>query len=58
VRTDDAKIFPPKRAEMKQSMEALISHFKLFSEGFVVPAGNTYTAVEAPKVCKALACTA
>jgi NADH-quinone oxidoreductase subunit D len=35
---------------MKQSMEALIHHFKLFSEGFVVPAGNTYTAVEAPKV--------
>ena len=41
---------PPKRAEMKESMEALIHHFKLFSEGFVVPPGATYTAIEAPKV--------
>jgi len=49
VRVDDRKITPPPRAEMKQSMEALIHHFKLFSEGFHVPKGETYTAVEAPK---------
>ena len=47
--TDDPKIAPPKRALMKQSMEALINHFKLYSEGYHVPAGETYTAVEAPK---------
>ncbi|PIE08589.1 MAG: NADH-quinone oxidoreductase subunit D [Rhodobacterales bacterium] len=44
-----AKITPPKRGEMKQSMEALIHHFKLYTEGFHVPAGETYAAVEAPK---------
>jgi|TARA_R110002126_G_scaffold13118_1_gene56266 NADH-quinone oxidoreductase subunit D len=49
VRVDDYKVSPPPRAEMKQSMEALIHHFKLFSEGYHVPAGETYTAVEAPK---------
>jgi len=49
VRTDDRKITPPRRAEMKQSMEALIHHFKLYTEGYHVPAGETYTAVEAPK---------
>ncbi|KER22429.1 hypothetical protein T265_09475 [Opisthorchis viverrini] len=49
VKVDDAKITPPKRAEMKDSMEALIHHFKLFSEGYLVPPGATYTAVEAPK---------
>src|SRR6266436_2136072 len=49
VVTDDPKIAPPKRAVMKQSMEALINHFKLYSEGYHVPAGETYTAVEAPK---------
>ncbi len=49
VKVDDRKIAPPPRAEMKRSMEALIHHFKLFSEGFHVPAGETYTAVEAPK---------
>ena len=43
------KITPPKRAEMKTSMEALIHHFKLYSEGFHVPAGEVYAAVEAPK---------
>ncbi|CAF2327250.1 unnamed protein product [Rotaria sp. Silwood2] len=48
-KVDDHKITPPKRAEMKESMEALIHHFKLFSEGFVVPPGATYTAIEAPK---------
>ena len=49
IMTLDSKIAPPKRALMKQSMEALINHFKLFSEGYHVPAGETYTAVEAPK---------
>lgn len=43
------KLTPPKRAEMKTSMEALIHHFKLYSEGFHVPAGEVYAAVEAPK---------
>jgi NADH-quinone oxidoreductase subunit D len=43
------KIAPPKRAEMKTSMEALIHHFKLYTEGFHVPAGEIYAAVEAPK---------
>ncbi|MDR3518261.1 MAG: NADH-quinone oxidoreductase subunit D [Azospirillaceae bacterium] len=49
VRLADNKIAPPFRGEMKRSMEALIHHFKLFTEGFHVPAGETYTAVEAPK---------
>jgi NADH-quinone oxidoreductase subunit D len=49
VRVLDNKFVPPRRAEMKRSMEALIHHFKLFSEGFHVPAGATYTAVESPK---------
>jgi NADH-quinone oxidoreductase subunit D len=47
--SDDRKITRPKRADMKRSMEALIHHFKLYTEGFHVPAGETYTAVEAPK---------
>jgi NADH-quinone oxidoreductase subunit D len=47
--SDDRKITPPPRGEMKRSMEALIHHFKLYTEGFHVPAGETYTAVEAPK---------
>ena len=46
---DDCKICPPPREEMKTSMEALIHHFKLFSQGFTVPPGATYTAIEAPK---------
>ncbi len=49
VMVDDAKIAPPKRAAMKSSMEAMIHHFKLYSEGFHVPAGETYTATESPK---------
>ncbi|UCH74660.1 MAG: NADH-quinone oxidoreductase subunit D [Rhodospirillales bacterium] len=49
VMTEDGKVAPPKRSEMKSSMEALIHHFKLYTEGFHVPAGETYTAVEAPK---------
>ena len=43
------KITPPKRKSMKQSMESLIHHFKIFTEGYKVPKGETYTAVEAPK---------
>ena len=49
ITTDDPKISPPKRSEMKQSMEAMINHFKLYTEGYHVPAGETYAAVEAPK---------
>ncbi len=49
VRVNDYKVSPPPRAEMKGSMEALIHHFKLYTEGYHVPAGETYTAVEAPK---------
>ncbi len=45
----DHKVTPPRRGEMKRSMEALIHHFKLFSEGYHVPAGEVYAAVEAPK---------
>jgi NADH-quinone oxidoreductase subunit D len=43
------KIVPPKRSHMKKSMEAMIHHFKLYTEGFHVPKGEVYTAVEAPK---------
>ena len=46
---DDLKIAPPRRGDMKSSMEALIHHFKLYTEGYHVPAGETYTVVEAPK---------
>ncbi|MBW7911085.1 MAG: NADH-quinone oxidoreductase subunit D [Alphaproteobacteria bacterium] len=49
VMVDDHKVTPPSRADMKNSMEALIHHFKLYTEGYHVPAGETYTAVEAPK---------
>ncbi|NIA67271.1 NADH-quinone oxidoreductase subunit D [Pelagibius litoralis] len=49
VQVSDQKITPPKRDEMKRSMEALIHHFKLYTEGYHVPPGDTYTAVEAPK---------
>ncbi len=49
VKVNDYKVSPPPRAEMKASMEALIHHFKLYTEGYHVPAGETYTAVEAPK---------
>lgn len=49
VSTVDGKVVPPKRGEMKRSMEALIHHFKLYTEGFRVPAGEVYAAVEAPK---------
>ncbi len=49
VLTLDAKVAPPRRGEMKRSMEALIHHFKLYTEGFHVPEGEIYAAVEAPK---------
>jgi len=49
ITTDDKKISPPKRNDMKHSMEALIHHFKLYTEGYHVPAGEAYAAVEAPK---------
>jgi NADH-quinone oxidoreductase subunit D len=49
VMVEDNKVAPPKRAEMKRSMEALIHHFKLYTEGYHVPAGEAYAAVEAPK---------
>ena len=49
VMSEDNKVTPPRRGDMKQSMEALIHHFKLYTEGFKVPAGEVYTCVEAPK---------
>ena len=49
IKSLDGKISPPPKAEIKQSMEALIHHFKLFTEGYRVPKDEIYTAVEAPK---------
>ena len=49
VSSTDGKVVPPKRGEMKKSMEALIHHFKLYTEGYKVPEGEVYAAVEAPK---------
>lgn len=49
VMTEDNKVSPPRRAEMKRSMEALIHHFKLYTEGFRTPEGEVYASVEAPK---------
>ena len=49
VSSSDGKVVPPSRGEMKQSMEALIHHFKLYTEGYKVPEGEVYAAVEAPK---------
>jgi NADH-quinone oxidoreductase subunit D len=49
ISSTDGKIVPPKRSEMKRSMEALIHHFKLYTEGYKVPEGEVYAAVEAPK---------
>ena len=49
VKVDDAKIVPPSRIDMKESMESLIHHFKYFTENYSVPQGETYMAVEAPK---------
>ncbi len=49
IASEDGKVVPPRRGEMKRSMEALIHHFKLYTEGYHVPAGEVYAAVEAPK---------
>nr|YP_009449537.1 NADH dehydrogenase subunit 7 [Cymbomonas tetramitiformis]ANA57081.1 NADH dehydrogenase subunit 7 [Cymbomonas tetramitiformis] len=49
IKTDDRKVTPPSRTQMKTSMESLIHHFKYYSEGFSVPIGETYSAIEAPK---------
>jgi NADH-quinone oxidoreductase subunit D len=49
IKYQDHKVSPPTRAELKRSMEALIHHFKLYTEGFHVPEGESYAAVEAPK---------
>jgi NADH dehydrogenase (ubiquinone) Fe-S protein 2 len=49
IKVDDAKIAPPSRIDMKESMESLIHHFKFYTENFTVPAGETYMGVEAPK---------
>ena len=49
VKADNQKITPPTRLQLKQSMEALIHHFKLYTEGYIVPEGAAYVAVEAPK---------
>jgi len=49
IKVQDRKFSPPTRGEMKRSMEALIHHFKLYTEGYHVPAGATYTVVESPK---------
>lgn len=49
IKIDDYKVSPPSRLDMKNSMEAVIHHFKLFAEGMVLPYGETYTATEAPK---------
>ncbi len=49
VKIADSKITPPSRSDMKRSMESMIHHFKLYTEGYHVPAGATYTATEAPK---------
>ncbi|MGZ7117631.1 MAG: NADH-quinone oxidoreductase subunit D [Methanobacterium sp.] len=49
IKVDDRKLVPPTRAQMKMNMESLIHHFKLFTEGFIVPNGDVFTSVEAPK---------
>ena len=49
VMVDDDKVVPPKRTVMKHDMEALIHHFKLFTEGYALPAGEVYATVEQPK---------
>jgi NADH:ubiquinone oxidoreductase subunit D len=49
IKTEDHKIVPPSRILVKQSMESLINHFKLYTEGFNIPSNETYTSTEAPK---------
>ena len=49
IKTNDLKISPPTRSEMKQSMEALIHHFKMYTQGVIIPSSETYIGTEAPK---------
>jgi len=49
IKIDDKKVTPPSRIELKNSMEALIHHFKYYTQGFDIPKGNCYITVEAPK---------
>lgn len=49
IKIDDWKVAPPPRSAMKENMEAMIYHIKLYSEGYSVPAGETYTVIEARK---------
>jgi len=49
IKVDNQKVVPPSRLQIKQSIEALIHHFKLNTEGYIVPASESYTAIEAPK---------
>jgi NADH-quinone oxidoreductase subunit D len=49
VMSDDHKVAPPKRTDMKDDMESLIHHFKLFTEGYCLPEGEVYSAIEHPK---------
>ncbi len=49
IKANDRKLCPPSQTQMKQSMESLIHHFKLYTEGFSIPASSTYIAIEAPK---------
>jgi NADH dehydrogenase (ubiquinone) Fe-S protein 2 len=49
IKTNDSKICPPSRTEMKHSMEALIHHFKMYTQGVIIPANETYIGTEAPK---------
>lgn len=49
IKADNQKVTPPSRLQLKQSMEALIHHFKLYTDGYAVPAGESYAAAEAPK---------
>jgi NADH:ubiquinone oxidoreductase subunit D len=49
IKSNDHKIVPPSRNKMKQSMESLIHHFKLYSQGMIIPANETYVGTEAPK---------
>jgi NADH-quinone oxidoreductase subunit D len=49
IKSENSKLFTPKREKLKSSMESLISHFKLYSEGFTISKGETFVGVEAPK---------
>ena len=49
IKTDDTKMTPPQKVDLKQSMESLIHHFKSYTQGFIIPANETYVGTEAPK---------